>query len=119
MQLFKSNNPKIKDGNQCRDFIYINDVVDVIFFLYNNKIKSGIYNVGTGKPTTFKNLINYVFESLNKPKLIEYIDMPLDLKSKYQNYTKAHVRKLRTFGYVKEFSNIQDAVKDYISKFLI
>ncbi len=119
MQLFKSNNSKIKDGDQCRDFIYINDIIDVILFLYSKKIKSGIYNIGTGKPTTFNNLISYVFDSLNKPKLIEYIEMPSDLKSQYQNYTKADIGKLRSFGYVKEFSNIEDGVKDYITKFLI
>ncbi len=118
MQLFKSNDSGIKDGDQCRDFIYINDVIDIIFFLYNKKIKSGIYNVGTGNATTFNRLIQHVFNSINKTTLIDYIEMPSVLQNQYQNYTKADMNKLRNVGYKKEFLNIEKAIKHYISNYL-
>jgi len=119
MKLFKSNDPTIKDGDQCRDFIYIDDVLDVIFFLYTNKIKSGIYNVGTGKVTTFNNIISYVFSSMQKNKLIEYIDMPSALRNQYQSHTRADVNKLRSMGYKKEFLNIEEAISQYINNYLV
>ncbi len=119
MQLFKSNDPTIKDGDQCRDFIYIDDVLDVIFFLYTNKIESGIYNVGTGEVTTFNELINHVFSSINKNKLIEYIEMPSSLRNQYQNYTRADINKLRSVGYKKEFTNIKKSVSHYITNYLV
>ena len=119
MKLFKSNDSTIKDGDQCRDFIYIDDVLDVMLFLYNNKIKSGIYNVGTGEVSTFNRIISCVFSSMQKNKLIEYIEMPSDLRNQYQNYTRADISKLRSVGYKKEFSNIKNAVSRYITNYLI
>lgn len=119
MKLFKSNDPAIKDGDQCRDFIYIDDVLDVILFLYTNKTKSGIYNVGTGKVTTFNNISSYVFSSINKTKSIDYIEMPSSLIEQYQNHTKADINKLRSVGYKKEFSDIKKAVNHYITNYLV
>lgn len=119
MILFKSNDSTIKDGDQCRDFVYIDDVLDVILFLYTNKIKSGIYNVGTGSVTTFNNIISYVFSSIKKTKSIEYTEMPSTLRNQYQNHTMADINKLRSVGYKKEFLNIKKAVNHYITNYLV
>ncbi len=119
MELFKSNDLKIKNGEQCRDFIYIEDVISVIYFIFNNKIKSGIYNVGTGQATTFNTVVRNVFKSIKKDEIIEYIEMPESLKSQYQNYTKADINKLREAGYKKDFLNIEKSVYDYIINYLV
>ena len=119
MQLFKSNDLKIKNGDQCRDFIYIEDVINIIYFMYNNKIKSGIYNVGTGQATTFNTVVRNVFKSIQKDEIIEYIEMPESLKGQYQNYTKADINKLRKAGYKKDFLNIEKSVCDYIVNYLV
>lgn len=84
IKLFKSHNPKYKDGEQLRDFIYVDDVVDVCIWMNDNKPKSGIYNVGTGKARTFKDLSKGVFYSLGKEEEITYIDTPAKIRNKYQ-----------------------------------
>tara|TARA_B100001057_G_scaffold501048_1_gene620030 strand:- start:8946 stop:9881 length:936 start_codon:yes stop_codon:yes gene_type:complete len=119
MKLFKSNDKSLSDGDQCRDFIYIKDLVDVIFFLYKMKIESGIFNVGSGEATSFNNLISFVFKFMNKKESIEYIKIPKNISQKYQNYTKAEIKKLRKVGYTKKFTSIDYAIKDYIENYLI
>lgn len=119
MKLFKSNDKNLSNGDQSRDFIYIKDLVDIIFFLYSNKIESGIFNVGSGVATTFNNLIRFVFKFMNKKQSIEYIDMPKKISQKYQNYTKAEIKKLREVGYTKKFTSIECAIKDYIENYLM
>ncbi len=119
MKLFKSNDKNLRNGDQSRDFVYIKDLVDVIFFLYSNKIESGIFNVGSGVATTFNNLISFVFKFMNKENSIEYIDMPREISQKYQNYTKAEIKKLRGVGYEKKFTSVESAIKDYIENYLM
>lgn len=119
IQLFKSHNPDYKDGEQKRDFIYVKDVVDVMYFLMENKPESGIYNLGTGKSRTFLDLANSVFKSLNKEPVIEFIDMPIDIRDKYQYYTEAKMDKLFSIGYIKSFYTLEKAIDDYIKNYLI
>lgn len=119
MKLFKSNDINIPHGDQCRDFVYIDDVTSIIYYLYINKVKSGIYNVGSGQVTSFNNLINYVFKSLEKKEIVEYIEMPPKLKKQYQNYTRADISKLRGTGYMKKFTKVEHAVSDYILNYLV
>ena len=117
VKLFKSENPNYKDGEQKRDFIYVKDVVDVIYWFVNNE-KYGIYNLGSGVANTWNNLVNAVFKALNKSPKIKYIDMPSELKNKYQYYTKAEMGKLRKAGYLQPFTSLEDAVKDYVQNYL-
>jgi len=119
VQLFKSHNINYKDGEQLRDFIYVKDVIDVMFFLMINKPVSGIYNVGTGKARTFIDLVNSVFHSLNKTPVIEFIDTPIDIRDKYQYFTEAKMNKLYSIGYDKVFYTLEDSINDYIQKYLI
>lgn len=116
MKLFKSHNSKYKDGEQLRDFIYVDDIVDVCIWFADNKPMSGIYNVGTGKARTFNELTEAVFKYLGVPKLITYIDTPKKLRDKYQYFTEAKIRKLRLAGYSKKFHELEEGVEKYIKK---
>ena len=116
--LFKSYKDEYADGQQKRDFIYVKDAVDVMFFFFENQEKCGIYNLGTGKAKTWNDLANAMFKAVEKKPNIEYIEMPEYLKEKYQYFTEAKVNKLKNIGYLKEFTSLEQAVKDY-SKYLL
>jgi ADP-L-glycero-D-manno-heptose 6-epimerase len=119
VKLFRSHNPKYKDGGQLRDFVYVKDLVDVLIFTYNNKIKSGIYNLGSGTARTFLDLANATFKALNKEPKIEFIDTPIDIRDKYQYFTEANMQKLRDAGYKKPFTSLEEGVQDYVKNYLI
>jgi ADP-L-glycero-D-manno-heptose 6-epimerase len=119
MKLFRSHHPEFKDGEQCRDFIYVEDVAKTILFFMHNRKNSGIYNVGTGLARTYLSLAKAVFKSLNMPEDIGFIDTPEDLKGKYQYYTCANIQKLRSVGYDEPFVSLEDGIDDYIQNYLI
>lgn len=119
MKLFKSHNTDFKDGEQLRDFVYVKDLVDVIVFLMENKPQSGLYNLGTGKARTFVDLVKATFKAMDKEAVIEFIDTPEDIRDKYQYYTQANMSKLRSVGYEKEFTSLEDGVMDYVKNYLI
>ncbi len=119
IKLFRSHNPNYKDGEQKRDFIYVKDVCDVIFFLMHHRKNSGIYNLGTGLARTFNDLAYAVFNALNKEPVIEYIDTPEDIKDKYQYFTQAKMDKLRSIGYSSTFTSLEDGIKDYVINYLL
>ena len=119
VKLFKSYLPEYKNGEQLRDFIYIKDVIDVILFLMNKKDNSGIYNLGTGKARSFLDIANSIFKTLEKKPNIEFIDMPLIIRDKYQYFTEAKMDKLRSIGYNKKFYTLEDAIEEYIKLYLI
>lgn len=119
VKLFRSHRPDFNDGEQLRDFVYIKDVVKVIYFLYSNKVKSGIYNLGTGKGRTFLDLANAVFSAMALPSNIEFIDTPADIRDKYQYYTEAKMNKLIHQGYQESFTSLEDAITDYVQNYLM
>lgn len=116
MKLFRSHNPAYQDGEQMRDFIYVKDVVEVCYFLMHHRKNSGIYNLGSGKARTFKDLVTAVFDNLQKPVNISYIDTPEDIRDKYQYFTEAKMDKLKSIGYDKPFHSLEEGVKDYVEK---
>ncbi len=118
IQLFRSHKEGIADGEQKRDFIYVKDVCEVLFYFMNNRKHSGIYNLGTGKARSFNDLAKSVFSALNIPVNIEYIDTPEDIRDKYQYFTEAAMSKLRKAGYTKEFTSLEDGVNDYVKNYL-
>jgi ADP-L-glycero-D-manno-heptose 6-epimerase len=119
MKLFKSHNPKYKDGEQLRDFVYVKDVVEVLAFMMETKKQSGIYNLGSGKARAFKDLVEATFSAMNIKSNISYIDTPIDIRDKYQYFTEADMQKLKTVGYKKSFTNLEDGVRDYVQNYLI
>lgn len=118
VKLFRSHRPEYKDGGQLRDFIYVKDVVDICYWLMNEKPASGLYNVGTGKARTFKDLVTAIFKSLDKEPVIEYINTPLDIRDKYQYFTEADMSKLRKAGYKEDFYSLEEGVDTYVKNFL-
>ena len=118
VKLFKSHKAEYANGEQMRDFIYVKDLCDVCVFLLENRKKSGIYNLGTGKARTWNDLVNAIFKAMDLPSNIEYIDIPEDIRGKYQYYTEANMEKLRKIGYNKDFTNVENAVNDYVNNYL-
>ena len=116
LKLFKSNDPSIKDGDQVRDFIYVEDVVKVIFYFLINDIKSGIYNLGTGKPESFNKLAQTIMDALDISGKINYIEIPDSIKGKFQNMTNANMSKLRSVGYKDDFNNLDTGIRKYINE---
>lgn len=131
VRLFRSHNPDYKDGEQLRDFIYADDVVSVCYWFMQvvssalqgqqrDKLpESGLYNLGTGKARSFNDLVKAIFTTLNKPVNIEYFDTPEDIRDKYQYFTEADMRKLRTAGYNEEFYTLEEGVETYVRNFLV
>jgi ADP-L-glycero-D-manno-heptose 6-epimerase len=118
VKLFRSHNPKYKDGGQLRDFIYVKDLCSVIYFLYKNKVANGIYNLGTGTARTFLDLAKSTFKAMGVEEKIEFIDTPIDIRDKYQYFTEAKMHKLIKAGYTKPFSTLEEGVNDYVKNYL-
>lgn len=118
MQLFRSHNPDYADGEQMRDFIYVKDVVEVCSFLMHHRRNSGIYNLGSGKARTFRDLATNTFRALGREPRIDFIDTPADIRDKYQYYTQANMAKLRSIGYDRPFTSLEDGIMDYVGNYL-
>jgi ADP-L-glycero-D-manno-heptose 6-epimerase len=119
LKLFKSHRSDFKDGEQMRDFIYVKDLIDVCIFLMEHRKNSGIYNLGTGKARSFNDLGVATFQALDLKPTIEYIDTPADIRDKYQYFTEATMQKLRSIGYDKPFTSLEDGVEDYVQNYLV
>ena len=118
VKLFKSHKPEYKDGEQLRDFVYVKDVVKVCYWLMQHHVPSGIYNLGTGKARTFKDLVKATFGGLDLDPNIEFIDTPVDIRDKYQYFTEANMGKLKSVGYADEFYSLEKGVDDYVRNYL-
>ena len=117
-KLFKSHKEGINDGEQSRDFIWIEDCVDIMIWLYENRDISGLFNVGTGQARSFKNLIEAIYHSLKREPKIDFIDTPLHLRDQYQYFTQASMTKLKSAGYKNAFTSLEDGVQKYVQDFL-
>ncbi len=118
VKLFRSHRPDFKDGQQLRDFVYVKDVIKVCYWLMQNQPAPGIYNLGTGKARSFEDLVKATFAGLDKAPNIEYIDMPVDIRDKYQYFTEANMQKLKDAGYKDEFYSLEKGVDDYVRNYL-
>jgi ADP-L-glycero-D-manno-heptose 6-epimerase len=119
MKLFKSHHPDFKDGHQMRDFVFVQDVVDVCYYLMHLRKHSGIYNLGSGKARTFLDLTRQVFRSMGIEENIEFIDTPEDIREKYQYFTEANMKKLRSIGYERPFTSLESGADQYVKEYLI
>ena len=117
--LFKSKNPKYNDGEQMRDFIYIKDAIDMTLHFLEHKEKGGLFNIGSGKARTWKDLVTALFSAMNIPTNIEYIDLPDHLADKYQYFTEAKLAKIKKAGYKKPLTSLEDGVTDYVKNYLM
>lgn len=119
MKLFRSHRPNCKDGEQQRDFVYVKDVVEVLYFLMHHRKDSGLYNLGTGKARTFYDLAANTFRAMDKAPDISFIDTPEDIRDKYQYFTEANMQKLHNIGYDKAFFSLDEGINDYVKNYLI
>jgi ADP-L-glycero-D-manno-heptose 6-epimerase len=118
IKLFKSHRDGIADGDQKRDFIYVDDAVSVVRWLLDTPSISGIFNVGTGEARSFRDLMLALFAALGRESKIEYIDMPEQIRGSYQYFTQAETTNLRQAGYNGNFTRLEDAVRHYVTSFL-
>ncbi len=118
VQLFKSHREGIADGDQRRDFIYVDDVVRVIMWLLATPSVSGLFNVGTGTARSFRELMLAAYAALDAQPNIEYIDMPASIRNSYQYFTESKVDRLHRAGYNGGFTTLEDAVKAYVADYL-
>jgi ADP-L-glycero-D-manno-heptose 6-epimerase len=119
VRLFKSHRPEYADGGQLRDFVYIKDCIEVMWWLLENRDANGIFNVGTGISRSWNDLINAVFAAMQLPARIEYFDMPEALRNQYQYFTEAKMDKLRAAGCPVVFRALEDSVRDYVTGHLM
>jgi ADP-L-glycero-D-manno-heptose 6-epimerase len=142
VKLFKSHKAGYEDGEQLRDFVYVKDVIEVCYWLMenvnreasavseeltatgsllktqNSQLTSAIYNLGTGKARSFNDLVKATFAGLDLKPDIQYIDMPEDIRDKYQYFTEASMDKLKAAGYTKDFYSLEKGVDDYVRNYL-
>lgn len=114
VRLFKSYHKDYGGGGQLRDFIYVRDAVEMTLYFWEHPEINGIFNIGTGNPRTWNDLAKAVFSAVGREPSIEYINMPEDIRNRYQYFTKADIAKLYKSGYKKETAPLEDAVRDYI-----
>lgn len=119
MKLFRSHREGIADGHQSRDFIYVEDAINCCEFLMNEKIDSGIYNIGTGKARSFLDLSRATFQAMGVEENISFIDTPLDIRENYQYYTRAENDKIRAAGYDQAFHTLEGGVEKYVKNYLL
>lgn len=119
MKLFRSHRPDFKDGRQLRDFIFVKDVVKVCHWLMEKQPASGLYNLGTGKARAFEDLVLATFRGMDQEPAIEFIDMPEDIRDKYQYFTEADMGKLQAAGYRDAFYSLEEGVEDYVRNYLM
>lgn len=119
MKLFQSHKQGIADGEQKRDFIYVKDVISVLFFLLHHRKDSGLYNLGSGNARTFLDLAKSTFRALEKEPNISFIPTPEDIRDKYQYFTEADMSKLKGIGYNQPFYTLEEGVNDYVSQYLV
>jgi ADP-L-glycero-D-manno-heptose 6-epimerase len=119
VNLFRSHRADFEDGKQLRDFVYVKDVVSVCLFLMNNRKHSGIYNLGTGTARSFLDLALATFNASGSDPKINFVDIPEDIRDKYQYFTEASMEKLKSAGYINNFHSLEEGITDYVTNYLI
>jgi ADP-L-glycero-D-manno-heptose 6-epimerase len=127
VKLFRSHKDGFEDGEQLRDFVYVKDVVNVCYWLMQQtlgrfktpeELKPGLYNLGTGTARSFNDLVKATFAGVDLQPQINFIDMPEDIRDKYQYFTEAKMEKLKNAGYPNEFYSLEKGVDDYVRNYL-
>lgn len=118
LQLFKSANPNYEDGEFGRDFVYVKDVVEMTLHFIENRV-GGLFNVGSGKMHTWNELAKAIFNALDLPLSVKYVEMPKHLQDRYQYHTQADISRIRETGFNKELTPLNESVADYVQNYLI
>jgi ADP-L-glycero-D-manno-heptose 6-epimerase len=118
LRLFRSYRPEYVDGGQFRDFVYVQDCVDVVLWLVDHEHVCGVFNLGTGLARTWLDLAAALFDAADRPRAIEFIDMPQSLREKYQYFTEARMDRLRSSGYDRPFTSLEKGISHYVRNYL-
>jgi ADP-L-glycero-D-manno-heptose 6-epimerase len=116
--LFRSHNPAYPDGGQMRDFVYVQDCVAVMLWLFETRGVNGLFNVGTGRARSWLDLMGALYGALGREPSITWTDVPPELRERYQYFTEARMERLRAAGYVRPFLSVEEGVRDYVQRFL-
>jgi len=117
--LFKSHRPDYEDGRQLRDFVWVGDAVNVVLHFFDQRGRSGLFNCGTGQARSWLDLAHAVFRAMGRRPDVRFIDMPAELRGRYQYFTQADVTKLRAAGYGAPFRSLEDGVREYVRGYLL
>jgi ADP-L-glycero-D-manno-heptose 6-epimerase len=117
-RLFRSDVPGLADGHQARDFIWVGDVVDVMLWLFDHQDVNGLFNLGTGQARTYLDLAYAVCDAAGKPRAVEFVDTPQELRGQYQSFTQASMDRLRSVGYSGQFTPLEDGIRHYVHDYL-
>jgi ADP-L-glycero-D-manno-heptose 6-epimerase len=117
-RLFRSHRDGVADGEQKRDFVYVRDAVAVMLWLFDHPEVSGLYNVGTGRARSFRELAEALYRALGRAPALDYIDMPLELRDRYQYFTEAKMERLAAAGYDRPATPLEDGIGDYVRSYL-
>jgi ADP-L-glycero-D-manno-heptose 6-epimerase len=117
-RLFRSHRAEVPDGGQQRDFIYVNDCVDALLWLYDHSAVNGLFNLGSGTARSFADLAGAVYRALGREPRIDYVDTPAEMRDTYQYFTEARMQRLRAAGYDKPATSLEDGVRDYVQTYL-
>lgn len=118
VRLFRSHKEGYKDGEQKRDFIFVDDIAEFIWFAYKRQPKAGLLNMGTGEARTFLDLVNAVFKAMDREPQIEFIDTPEDIRDSYQYFTEAETTKLKATEYNRPFHSLEEGIEKYVKEYL-
>jgi len=118
LRLFRSYRPEYADGGQLRDFVYVRDCVDVVLWLLDHPQVSGLFNLGTGQARSWLDLAKALFAAAGRAPAIEFIEMPPELIEKYQYFTQARMDHLRSAGYTRPFTTLEEGIADYVGHYL-
>ncbi|HBI19736.1 MAG TPA: ADP-glyceromanno-heptose 6-epimerase [Brevundimonas sp.] len=116
--LFRSHNPNYSDGGQMRDFVYVDDVVDIIEFLLQSPEVSGVFNAGSGQARSFADLARATFAAAGKAPSIDYVDTPVSIRDRYQYFTEARMDRIRAAGFQGQSTPLEEGVRRYVQNFL-
>jgi ADP-L-glycero-D-manno-heptose 6-epimerase len=117
-RLFRSDRPGLADGEQRRDFIWVDDVVDVMLWLLDTPQAEGLFNLGTGRARSYLDLAHAVCDAAGVARRIEFIDMPAKLRGQYQSFTEAPMERLRAAGYAGQFTPLEEGIRRYVQDHL-
>ncbi|MEP6765329.1 MAG: ADP-glyceromanno-heptose 6-epimerase [Gemmatimonadaceae bacterium] len=118
VQLFRSHRDDYRDGEQKRDFLYIKDAVAMTLHLAMTPSAGGLYNIGSGEANTWLSLVDAIFTALGKERAVDFVDIPENIRDKYQYFTEASIKKLRATGYDNPVTSLEMAVRDYVVDYL-
>jgi ADP-L-glycero-D-manno-heptose 6-epimerase len=117
-RLFRSHRPDVPDGGQKRDFVHVRDCVDMMLWLYDHPQVNGLFNIGSGTARSFADLAAAVFHALGQEPRIDFVDTPVEIRDKYQYFTEARMARLRTAGYTRLPTTLEEGVRDYVQTYL-